>query len=225
MRKSHSGPKFTLDSHHPTQSTLSLNLGIYFYKKLWHSNHWNYITQYNTNIFRGTTLFRHKCCFHYLSLISIFISIWYSVCMTGRWFGLSIGGIWTRPCRLLEIWHHHSRCPRRPRRRHVPHTPAAPQSLPARTRPCPTLVVMSIKILDWCYRITASKLSSRGPEGNSLRKNLLLLCLRYPIQVSSLFFVDQAGRSRVQWSIFQTSCYKIRHFITKKNIWNSCFHM
>lgn len=94
---------------------------------------------------------------HYLRLVSIFISIWYSVCMIGRWFGLSIDGILTLLCRLLEIWHHHSHCPRRPHRRHALRTPMAPQSLPARTRSSPLLVVMSVRILDLCYRIAASK--------------------------------------------------------------------
>lgn len=94
---------------------------------------------------------------HYLRLVNIFISIWYSVGMIGRWFGLSIDGILTLLCRLLEIWHHHSHCPRRPHRRHALCTPMAPQSLPARTRLGPLLVDMSVKILVWCYRIAASK--------------------------------------------------------------------
>lgn len=51
-----------------------------------------------------------------------------------RWFDLSTAGIWTLPCRLLEIWHRHNHCPRRPLHRHTRHTQEAHPSLPARTR-------------------------------------------------------------------------------------------
>lgn len=200
-----------------TSTTHSLNLSIYFYKrvcfffyKLWILYYWNYITQCNRNIFRGTTLFRHKCCFHCLSLVSISISIWYSLGVTRRWFGLSIGGIWTRLCRLPEIWHHHSHCPRKPRHGHGPHTSAPPQSLPIRTRPCALLVVMPINILDWCYRIATSKSEQFGPWRQHYSS-----VSDVPAKLGFSFVADQAGLSRAQWSIFQISRKILKRCFTR----------
>lgn len=100
---------------------------------------------FNRTMFHASSnIFRQPIngCFCHLSLINFF-SIWCTVSRTHTWFGPSTGGIWTPPCRLLETQHLRSRCPRRPRHRHTPHTPVARQSHPVRTRPRPPSVTMS----------------------------------------------------------------------------------